>query len=287
MARAVAVVTDSTAYLPDHDVARLGIRVVRLRVDGGVLQGFEGTDVTPAGIVPVLRGRHPVVTTSRPPVAQFAAIYRAAREDGASGVVSVHLSGELSGTIGAARAAAAELPGFVRVVDSRSTAMGLGFPVLAAGEAAADGADLARVAAIADEIAQRTTTLFYVDTLEHLRRGGRIGAARALVGTALSMKPILHVSQGRIVALERVRTPSRGIARLAALAGDAAGDAEVDVAVHHLDALVRAERLTELVRESVPHMRRLVVAQVGAVIGAHVGPGVLGVVVSRRSARAG
>lgn len=281
----VVVVTDSTAYLPAARVAGLGIEVVPLRVDAGAVQGFEGTDVTPAAVVPALRSRHVRATTSRPATTQFADVFSRARAAGAAGVVSVHLSGALSGTADAARSAAAQWPDGIRVVDSRSTCMGLGFPVLAAAELASSGAGLDEVAARAEAVSRRTTTLFYVDNLEHLRRGGRIGAARALLGTALSVKPLLHVSGGHILPLERVRTPAKAIARLAALAGQAAGDARVDIAVHHLAAPERADALAALVRESVRCIGELLVLEVGAVIGAHVGPGVLGVVVSRRSAR--
>jgi DegV family protein with EDD domain len=222
------------------------------------------------------------VSTSRPTPAEFAAVYREALEDGADGVVSLHLSRELSGTWDSARLAAAEVgAGSIRVVDSRSAAMGLGFAVLAAAEAAAKGGSREEVYAAAVGTAEHTTTLFYVDTLEHLRRGGRIGAAQALLGTALSVKPILHVREGRIVPLEKVRTVSKGIARLEALAVAAAGDGPADVAVHHLAAAERAALLAERLRGRLPRVRRFYASEVGAVVGAHVGPGVLGVVVVR------
>jgi DegV family protein with EDD domain len=279
----VAVVTDSTAYLPDGLADRLGITVVPLQVVLGGVSGSEGSEVTPADVAAALAAWVPV-STSRPNPADFVAAYRAAFEAGASGVVSLHISAELSGTWESARLAADECGGgaTVRVVDSRSTAMGLGFPVLAAAEAAHDGASLEEVYRAAVRCAERTTTLFYVDTLEHLRRGGRIGAAQALLGTALSVKPILHVADGRIVPLEKVRTASKGVARLEALAAAAAGDGPVDAAVHHLAAPARAATLTERLRSRLPGLRELYASEVGAVVGAHVGPGLLGVVVVRR-----
>ena len=222
------------------------------------------------------------VSTSRPTPAEFAAVYRDALDAGASAIVSLHLSRELSGTWDSARLAAAEVGvDSIRVVDSRSAAMGLGFAVLAAAEAAAVGGTPEEVYATAVETAERTTTLFYVDTLEHLRRGGRIGAAQALLGTALAVKPILHVREGRIVPLEKVRTVSKGIARLEALAVAAAGDGPADVAVHHLAAGERAALLAGRLRARLPQVRRFYASEVGAVVGAHVGPGVLGVVVVR------
>jgi DegV family protein with EDD domain len=282
MAGRVVVVTDSTAYLPDGLADRLSIRVVRLQVVFGGRSGAEGTDVTPADVASALSAWVPV-STSRPTPTELGAVYRSALDGGASGVVSLHLSRELSGTWDSARMAAKEVGSErVRVVDSRSTAMGLGFPVLAAASAAADGASLEEVYAAAVATAERTTTLFYVDTLEHLRRGGRIGAAQALLGTALSVKPILHVQEGRILPLEKVRTASKGVARLEALAVAAAGAGPVDLAVHHLAAPDRAVALAGRLRVQLPGLRDLYSSELGAVVGAHVGPGVLGVVVVRR-----
>jgi DegV family protein with EDD domain len=277
----VAVVTDSTAYLPAGLADELSVRVVPLQVVLGGRSGAEGSEVTPAQVASALAAWVPV-STSRPTPAEFAAVYRDALHAGASAVVSLHLSRELSGTWDSARLAAAEVGiDAIRVVDSRSAAMGLGFAVLAAAEAAAVGGTPEEVYATAVETAERTTTLFYVDTLEHLRRGGRIGAAQALLGTALAVKPILHVREGRIVPLEKVRTVSKGIARLEALAVAAAGDGPADIAVHHLAAGERAALLAERLRARLPQVRRFYASEVGAVVGAHVGPGVLGVVVVR------
>lgn len=277
----VAVVTDSTAYLPDGVAERLSIHVVPLQVVLGGRSGAEGSEVTPAEVAAALASWVPV-STSRPTPAEFAAVYRAALDGGASAVVSLHLSRELSGTWDSARLAAAEVDrDLVRVVDSRSAAMGLGFAVLAAAEAAATGGSQQQVYEAAVSTAERTTTLLYVDTLEHLRRGGRIGAAQALLGTALSMKPILHVQEGRIVPLEKVRTVSKGIARLEALAVAAAGDGPADVAVQHLAAAERAALLADRLRARLPLIGQFYASEVGAVVGAHVGPGVLGVVVVR------
>jgi len=277
------VVTDSTAYLPDGLAERLGITVVPLRVVLGGVSGAEGSDVTPADVASAL-ARWVPVSTSRPSPADFLAAYRAVLGSGASAVVSLHLSSELSGTWDSARLAAAECGGeeVIRVVDSRTTAMGLGFAVLAAAEAVRDGAGLAEAYAAAMRSVERTTTLFYVDTLEHLRRGGRIGAAQALLGTALSVKPILHVADGRIVPLEKVRTASKGVARLEALAAQAAEDDPVDVAVHHLATPDRAATLTDRLRARLAKLREVYTSEVGAVVGAHAGPGMLGVVVVRR-----
>ena len=277
----VVVVTDSTAYLPTGLADELSVRVVPLQVVLGGRSGAEGSEVTPAQVAAALAAWVPV-STSRPTPTEFAAVYREALQGGACGVVSLHLSRELSGTWDSARLAAGEVGAdSIRVVDSRSAAMGLGFAVLAAAKAAAAGGSPEEVYAAAVGTAERTTTLFYVDTLEHLRRGGRIGAAQALLGTALSVKPILHVREGRIVPLEKVRTVSKGIARLEALAVAAAGAGPADVAVHHLAAAERAALLAERLRTRLPQVGQFYASEVGAVVGAHVGPGVLGVVVVR------
>jgi DegV family protein with EDD domain len=277
----VAVVTDSTAYLPPGVADKHGIGVVPLHVVLGLRSGEEGVEVSPADVAAALTERRVDVSTSRPTPAEFAAAYRSSD---APCVVSVHLSGALSGTVEAARLAAADVADDgieVRVVDSATIAMGLGFAVIAAAEAASGGGVEAVVAA-AEKTAAATTTLFYVDTLEHLRRGGRIGAAAALFGTALAVKPLLHVLDGRIAPLEKVRTASKALARIEAIATGVAGEVPVDLAVHHLAAEDKAEALAERLRASVPGLQALHVSEVGAVVGAHVGPGLLGVVVSRR-----
>lgn len=279
---AVAVVTDSTAYLPEGVAETSAVSVVPLHVVLGSRTGTEGAEVSPQDVASALAERRLQVSTSRPTPAEFADAYRAT---GATQIVSVHLSAELSGTYDAAVLAAAEVEADgieVRVVDSATIAMGLGFAVLAAARAAAAGGGLDEVADAARETAAATDVLFYVDTLEHLRRGGRIGAAAALVGTALAVKPLLHVAGGRIAPLEKVRTASKALARLEELAVERAGDAPVDVAVHHLVAGEKAQALADRLLERIPGLDSVHVSEVGAVVGAHVGPGLLGVVVSRR-----
>jgi DegV family protein with EDD domain len=282
MSSPVAVVTDSTAYLPEGVADKHDIGVVPLHVVLGLRTGAEGVEVFPAEVAAALAERRAAVSTSRPTPSEFAAAYRAT---GAACIVSVHLSGALSGTADAARLAAADLEADgieVRVVDAATIAMGLGFAVIAAAEAATGGADADAVEQAAVAAARATHTWFYVDTLEHLRRGGRIGAAAALLGTALSVKPLLHVVDGQIAPLEKVRTASKALARLEDLATAGAGDGPVDVAVHHLASEDKANALAERLRARISGLQSLYVSEVGAVVGAHVGPGLLGVVVSRR-----
>src|SRR4051794_29222585 len=280
--RRVAVVTDSTAYLPEGIAAKHDVGVVPLHVVLGLTSGAEGVEVSPADVAAALTERRVDVSTSRPTPAEFADAYRGCDTPC---IVSVHLSGALSGTVEAARLAADDVAGEgieVHVIDAGTIAMGLGFAVIAAAEAASSGAAADEVVAAASTTAAGTTTLFYVDTLEHLRRGGRIGAAAALFGTALAVKPLLHVVDGRIAPLEKVRTASKALARLEDIAVGTAGDAPVDMAVHHLVAAEKASALAARLRGRVPGLSSLHVSEVGAVVGAHVGPGLLGVVVSRR-----
>ncbi|MBB3082604.1 DegV family protein [Geodermatophilus sabuli] len=282
----VAVVTDSTAYLPAELVAQYSVEVVPLYVVMAGHSGREGEEIGPADVARALATRGQRVSTSRPTPGDFVTAYRRRLAAGADRIVSVHLSAELSGTVDAARLAAAQVgEHVVTVVDSRSAAMGTGFAVLAAARAAAAGADAASVAAAARDTAAATRTLFVVDTLEHLRRGGRIGSAASLIGTALAVKPVLHVSEGRVVPLEKVRTSARALARLVQRGVEAADGRAVSVAVHHLAAPERAERLAAELRERLPLLRELHVSELGAAIGAHVGPGAVGLVVAPASSQ--
>ncbi|HEY4603225.1 MAG TPA: DegV family protein [Blastococcus sp.] len=277
----VAVVTDSTAYLPEDLVSDLGIDVVPLYVVLAGRSGREGCDIGPADVARAMAARGQSVSTSRPTTGDFVAAYRRTLDAGADRVVSIHLSAELSGTWDAARMAASQVgEHLVTVVDSRSTAMGLGFAVLAAARAASSGADAEAVTEIARRTAGATRIFFVVDTLEHLRRGGRIGAAAAVLGSALAVKPVLHMLDGRVVPLEKVRTSARALHRLVQRAVEEAGDGPVSVAVHHLAAAERAERLAAEMKERLPELQELHVSELGAAIGAHVGPGALGIVVS-------
>lgn len=277
----VAVVTDSTAALPDAVIDKYDVTVVPLQVVLGGRVGAEGVEITPADVAAALTARA-AVSTSRPSPEAFAAAYRRIADAGATSIVSIHISGGLSGTLEAARLAAGEADVPVHVVDSRSTAMGLGFPVLAAAETAVGGATDAEVVAAATAAARRTRTLFYVDSLDALRRGGRIGQAAALVGSALMVKPLLHVVDGRIAVLDKVRTASKALARLEDVVAQECANGPVDIAVHHLGAEQRADEMARRLRARLPGLQGLHVSEVGAAVGAHVGVGLLGVVVHHR-----
>ena len=280
----IALVTDSTACLSAESAFDLGVTAVPLEV---IIRGAPYSEADPATgalLVAALRA-HETATTSRPSPEDFAAAYRAAAVRGAEGVVSLHISAELSATLESAELAAKDSPIPVRVLDSRTVGMALGFAVLAAAEAGRDGEhDLDAVADIAAKRSATASAFFYVHTLEYLRRGGRIGSARALLGSALAMKPLLHMADGRVEPLEKVRTSAKAIARLEEIAVERAGGdgSSVAIAVQHLDAPERADALASRLRERLPGLTGVTVGEVGAVIGAHVGPGVLGVIVSPR-----
>jgi DegV family protein with EDD domain len=276
--RPIALVTDSTSVDPAF-AQRLGLVVVPLQVIIGAKAYDEGTGATPDDVAEALRSWVPV-STSRPAPEAFVAAYEAAADAGAEAVVSVHLSGEVSGTFESAQMAAREVDVPVHAVDSRQLGMATGFALEAAAEAIEAGASASEAAEVAERRATSTTSLFYVDTLDYLRRGGRVGAAAALVGSALAVKPILQIRDGRIEPREKVRTSGKALGRLEELAVEAAGEAAVDVAVAHLADPERAETLATRLKERIPAVHDLVVSQVGAVIGAHVGPGMLAVVVS-------
>jgi DegV family protein with EDD domain len=280
----VAIVTDSTASLPEDLVASHGISVVPLHVFLGGQEYSEGVGFTADELAAALR-KFITVSTSRPSPQAFLDAYEAAADRGADAVVSVHISSEMSGTVGSAMLAASQSPIPVEVVDSCSVGMAMGYAAVSAAVAAAEGKDAMTVAAIASSRARAATVIFYVDTLEHLRRGGRIGAASALLGSALAIKPLLALSDGHIHPIEKVRTAARALSRLEELALQALGAVGVsgaDIAVHHLDSQPRARDLVDRLRAGAPSSTTVLLVELGAVVGAHVGPGTIAVAVSPR-----
>jgi DegV family protein with EDD domain len=275
----VAVVTDTTHYLPPALVAERGLHEVSLYVNDGDHHERESdiTDLT--AFYQQLRNAATVPTTSQPSIGDFLAVYEPLAQAGRA-IVSVHISGGISGTVDAARQAAAELaehtPGArVEVVDSALACGALGLAALAAGAAARGGADADAVAARAREACEATRLWFAVDTLEYLRRGGRIGAAQAWVGGALKIKPILTID-GEIVPIERVRTSRRAFERMLDYLRARHDDGADAWVVQHIQAPDVAERLVAAGREMFGHEPAFV-SEIGPVIGVHVGPGLVGV----------
>lgn len=273
----VAVVTDSTACLTPELIAGSGISVVPIQVliDGKTY--YDGQDIGSADIARALQGGRRL-TTSKPTPHQFLEAYAAAADAGAEAVVSIHLSAALSGTYDSARLAARDADIPVTVVDSHSIGMGLGFAALTGAQAAAGGSSAEEVAALALSTARKSYVLFYVDTLEYLRRGGRIGKASAWLGSALRVKPLLHVVNGEVGPLEKTRTAAKALNRLGELTIEAARGRRVRLAVQHLDAEQRAQDLAHMLSESLD--TDVVVCEVSAVMGVHVGPGAVSAVVA-------
>ena len=275
----IALVTDSTASLPQDWLTANDVTVGPLQVVIGATSYDEGgpAGVTAEVLADALKSWTPV-STSRPNPAEFLAAYQALAKN-YDQVVSIHLSGELSGTVESAQIAAdkASLPVFV--VDSRQVGIGTGYAVMAAQQARAAGLAGEAVAEAARAQAAATRTLLYVDTLEYLRRGGRVGAGAALLGSALAVKPILEIEDGRVAPRERVRTATKALARLQELAVAAAADQPVRVAVAHLANEERAQQLAaglcDLLGDRV--VDDVFIGEIGAVLGAHVGPGMLAV----------
>lgn len=256
---------------------------LHVMVDGQTFR--EGVDITTAELAAALRKFTPV-STSRPSPKAFLDAYEAAAAGGAEAVVSVHISSDMSGTVESAALAASQSPIPVEVVDSRCLGMAMGYAVLSASRGAQHGQDAKTLAAVARSRAAGATIIFYVDTLEYLRRGGRIGAASALLGSALAIKPLLALTGGCIKPIEKVRTSARALSRLEELALRAVGEANgpgVDIAVHHLDSQTRATELAERLRARVSVAATVELVELGAVVGAHVGPGTIAVAISPRS----
>ena len=280
MSSRVAVVTDSTSYLPRGWAGDLGIAVVPVQVIVGGQPLDETNDDQAQQVASALTSLQPV-STSRPSPERFLQAFRAAQAAGASDIVVATLSSAMSATYESALLAARDAAIPVTVIDSGSIAMGLGFAVTRGAEAAHAGVNSAEVARIIELSARSARVFFYVDTLEYLRRGGRVSSAKAAMGQALQVKPLLHVDHGRVEPLERVRTAGKALARLAELAVMEAGSSTCDIAVQHLGATDRASALAKQLRSELPACE-IVECPVGGVVGAHVGPGMVAVVVSPR-----
>jgi len=277
------VVTDSTASLPPEVAEQRGIVVAPLQVVIGATVYDEGPDgATPEMVAEALKEFRPV-STSRPSPAYLLEVYEKAAAAGATEILSVHLSAEMSGTHESALLAARDASVPVTVVDTHQVGVATGYAALTAVDVLEGGGSVAEAAVAAETRATDATTLFYVDTLEYLRRGGRIGAAAALLGGALSVKPLLRISDGRVANLERVRTTSRALSRLEDLVVEAAGDRTVDLCVSHLANPERAAELAERLTDRLASClegREVWCGELGAVLGAHVGPGMVAVCVA-------
>jgi fatty acid kinase fatty acid binding subunit len=277
----VAVVTDSTSYLPPGVAEQNGVVVVPLYVVFGGDRTVPETDITDYdAFFDELRSAETLPTTSQPSVGDFRSAYEPLLADGRE-IVSVHISGGLSGTPEAARQAkeALERDGLggerIEVIDTTTAAGGLGFMVLTAVKAAGEGLSAAQVAERLAEARAQLKMWFAVDTLEFLRRGGRIGAASAWIGSTLKVKPILTV-ENEMTPIERVRTSGRAFERMVDYSRQRRDSGADAWCVQHINAPDQAAALVERCRELFGH-EPTIVSQIGPVLAVHTGPGLLGV----------
>ncbi len=268
----VVVVTDASSRLPADVCDQWAIRVVPLHIllDGVDLR--DGLDEIPDDVYK----RHATTAAATP--AELADAYRRALTDsGGDGVVAVHISSGLSGTHCAAQRTAAELGPAVRVVDSRSAAMGTGFVALAAARAAAGGAGLDAVAGAARSAVCRTHAFVVVHRLDNLRRSGRIGGAKAWLGTALALKPLLRIEDGKLVLAQRVRTVSNATEAMIDRVCAVVGEGSATLAVHHVANPDGAELVAAALARRLPGCAPATVTPLGPVLALHVGAGAVAV----------
>ncbi len=276
----IRVITDSTSYIPPEIMRRHQIEVVPLKVLFGAETYDEITGISNADFYQRLTTTAVFPTTSQPASGEFKQAYQQIlRQDPSAEIIVLTISSKLSGTYSAATTAAEQLPeAKITVFDSLSAAMGLGLMAITASELAAAGQDLAQILGRLEQMRRDTSIFLMVDTLEYLKRGGRIGAAAAFLGTLLHTKPILAVVEGKIEPLDRVRTKKKALGRLfAALESKLADPGQpIQAGVMHIAAQAEMESMTTLIKERF-NVVRLYTSELGPVVGAHLGPGALGV----------
>jgi DegV family protein with EDD domain len=275
----VVVVTDASSRLPADVLDRWAIRVVPLHIllDGNDLR--DGVDEIPDDVY-----KHHATTAATTPAELDAAYRQALADSGGDGVVAVHISSALSGTCGVAARTAAQLGPAVRVIDSRSAAMGTGFVALAAAQAAAAGGDLESVAEEANSAVSRSHAFIVVHRLDNLRRSGRIGGAKAWLGTALALNPLLRIEDGKLVLAQRVRTARKATAAMIDWVCEVVGNGSAALAVHHVANPEGANEVAAALARRLPSCGPAIITPLGPVLGVHVGIGAVAVCVAVRKA---
>lgn len=275
MAR-VALVTDSTTYLPKEYMDKYGIREIPVSIIWSGKSYRDGVDMQADEFYRRLSTASEMPGTSQPSPEAVKAVFEELLSDGYD-ILAIFISHKLSGTYDSGLQALAMLPGKnIEVLDSNSGSMGAGWPILAAAQAAQGGADLAECKQIAQNAFNYVDILLLVDTLEFLQRGGRIGRAQRFLGSALKLKPILQVMEGEFLPLEQVRTQRKAYDRLIELLEEhIAGRSPVHLAVLHANALDHARELHERASARVKPVETLI-SEVSPAVGAHLGPGTVG-----------
>jgi DegV family protein with EDD domain len=276
----VAVVTDSTGYIPSALLRNLPIQVLPLQVIWGNQVYLDGVDIQPDEFYTRLSTAKVMPSTSQATPAQFMEAYKKLLEEGYD-ILTITISSKLSGTMDSAIQAKNSFPGaHIELFDSLSSGMALGFQALAAARSAAEGATLKECLSVAEQARQNSGVIFVVDTLEFLRRGGRIGGAAAFLGQTLNIKPILELRDGRIEAIEKVRTRVKAVNRLLELVENRIGKhTPIRLSTLHANAEQDALDLLEKIRQryNMADVSEAVCTSVSPVIGTHTGPGALAI----------
>lgn len=272
----ITLVTDSTAYIPDSLVAQYGIKVAPQILIWGEENFNDGVDIQPTEFYSRLKNAKIMPSSSQVTPKTFHQIFQEEAEAGNS-VLAILISNELSGTIASAIQAKEMLTGSnIEIVDSRTTAMAMGFVVLAVARAVESGASLAEAKALAEQARQNVGVVFAVDTLEFLHRGGRIGGASRFLATALNIKPILEVTGGRVEGIEKVRTRSKSLDRVVEIIGERIGGrTPVRLATLHANSANDANLLLKEASQKLNPVESIL-AEVSPVVGTHAGPGTVG-----------
>jgi len=276
----VAIVTDSTAYIPKELLTEFHLEIAPLQLIWGEEQFRDGVDIQPVQFYEKLKDAEVMPSTSQATPGAFKEIYKELASKGYD-IFSIHISSKLSGTLDSAQQAKdmLELEN-IELFDSLTSGMALGFQVLTVARAAANGASLKECVKIAEKAREKTGILFAVKTLEFLHRGGRIGGAQAFLGTMLNLKPILEVRDGKIEAAGKVRTMNKAVDKVIEIMKSKVGEqTPIRIAIQHANALEEAKVLLEKVNQSFPNgdIIEAVIADVSPVIGTHTGPGVVGI----------
>jgi DegV family protein with EDD domain len=273
----VAIITDGASSLTPAMGKEYGLHVVPVYVTFEGKTYKSGVDLDAAEFYRLLRANKNLPTTAQPTALDFVNLNTKLAED-AEEIVTVVVSHHMSATLQSAQMAQQEFSTVpVHVIDSESVSLGLGMIAIAAARAAAQGQDAQQVIKLVEHIKENINIIFTVDTLEYLHKGGRIGGATAFLGSALKIKPILHVKDGRIEPLEKQRTRTRAVARLLELVEEKVGTSKTHFAILHCDAEKEAQEFGEQVKAKF-NCAELVIAEAGSVIGTHAGPGTLGVI---------
>lgn len=272
----IAVVTDSSAYIPANAKKGLDIHVIPLWLLWGDDHYRDEVDIDPPTFYARLKKSDTLPTTSQPSAKEFELFFREVAK-GADAIVAVLVSSKISGTIASAQSAASEIKDIdIRIVDTLSCSMGLGFPVLAAARAAAEKKSVDEVVSAAEDMCCKTHTIFVVDTLEYLHRGGRISGGKRLLGTALNIKPLLHFEEGQIRPLSQARTKAKAIETLLDIAAERLqGKKMKEVAILDVDSPQEGDSVAELVKARFSP-QAIMRTGVSPVVGTHVGPGTIG-----------